>query len=629
MSKIRTAIILNIALLLFIAVLAVINPIDNIRDYDITTAFDGNETFGIFGERSLEQEFICNANDNAFEICLRSANEKYHGFFDVSLLDSDGKILQEWHTDKFDISQDEWIEYRLSGLSMTPGNRYRLKIEASGLDEENAIEVYMSSDSAYGQKDIAYTVYRSIFNVFALCAVLVLFVCVNLCLLLKERGIEVFALPFLVSMGIIMILIMGPSSGMDENYHYYSAFKLSNIIMGRQNTNEVENRYRFIFDGKTNNNSNSLFLEVVKNIRYRTSGEAGSFEYDGRMDNLKQPLSHIAPAIGLTAGRLLHMNFIQIYTCARLCNLLLYIILVYTAIRMIPVNKELLLLLSSMPMAMHQAAQLSYDSMINGAMILFFAYILKCADEEEPFTWKKTACCTLMIGLVAPIKAVYVLLAFLVFIIPGERFKSKTDRMIKSMTVVFVTMVLLIPINGSRIVRTVVSTSNDVRFAQETYNIDFALQYPVRFIRLLLMSMQDTLWDHIKVTVGCMFSGDETLRSPEYLVIIYMIILLLCAVSEKKPAIKEWWQKLIVLSVSFMGVVAVYIVFIFSCTEYASFQVKGIHGRYFIPFLIPVMYCIGNRHIVSDIDRSKLLIPVCFLEAGYIISIMSLISLRS
>lgn len=626
MNKLKPFIILNSCLILFVAVLLFTNRIDNLRKYDITTTLNGDERTTIYGENIVEQEFICNAIDNAFEICAKPVNGSYHGYFDVSLMDGSREVIQKWHINKLDMASKEWIEFKLSNNTLVPGNSYTIRIEAPELDETNAIYIYMSQVLGEGQNMIAYRVYRSIFNIFCAGALIVLFICANLCILLSNKGIDYFAVPFLLAMGIIMLLVMAPASGMDEDYHYYSAFELSNIIMGRQNAGLIENKYRFQFDDQKDHNANSSYMKVVEGIRYRTAGEDGYFEYDGHKDALKQPLSHLAQSIGLTIGRLLRMNFIQVYSYARICNMLLYILLVYTAIRIVPVNGELMLLFASMPMAMHQAAQLSYDALINGSIMVLVAYILKCVDKSVYFTWKNAICCALIVGLVAPVKIVYVLLAFLVFVIPKERFKSTGDRILKSGAVLLGVLFFLMLTNGYRIIGTATNTKGDARFADETYTIGFVLQYPLRYLKLILDSLNETLWNHIKVAVGYMFSGDETLKVPEYFAIIYMLIMLLCAVSENRIVINKWWQRTIVLLVSAMGIVSVYVAFSFACTNYATSPVKGIHGRYFIPFLIPVMYCIGNDHIKIDIDRKKLLIPVCFLYAGYIVNIMSMVN---
>ncbi len=70
---------------------------------------------------------------------------------------------------------------------------------------------------------------------------------------------------------------------------------------------------------------------------------------------------------------------------ARFANLLLYVLIVYSAIKLTPVHKWVFFLLALMPMTLYEAASLSADSFTIAVSFLLIALFLKFS-----FYYKKT-----------------------------------------------------------------------------------------------------------------------------------------------------------------------------------------------------------------------------------------------
>jgi uncharacterized membrane protein len=77
---------------------------------------------------------------------------------------------------------------------------------------------------------------------------------------------------------------------------------------------------------------------------------------------LYPPIPYIASASVMFIGKLLNFSPLDLIYPARLVNLFLYTLIVYMAIKLIPVHKWVLLLLALMPMTLYEAATLSADS---------------------------------------------------------------------------------------------------------------------------------------------------------------------------------------------------------------------------------------------------------------------------
>lgn len=644
-SEYRNLLILNAALLVFLLVMLWIKPIDGLRKYDIYDhAGDAEETIlPIYGDKEASQSFVCHETVDSFEIYASPVNDEYHGVFSVKLKDDNDNVIKEWITQKLDTA-DEWVQYRCGNKIIEPGRKYSLVISAPELDEFGAIGisvfdiadetspeggfVYRSggdNEDGYANMVMGFGVYRHMHNVFAFLALLCLFAAVNICYVFRNAGVERLALPILIAAGLIMLFILAPGSGPDDKYHYHSSIKLSNILMGHKDVTEIETEYRSYLP--THRNTNSALVQTYEGLRYRTGRNEGTLIYEGRMDKLKWPLSHLAQALGLTIGRIFKLGFIRVYTLGRLFNMAAYIALALLAVKLVPINKELMLMMAILPLSMQQATQLSYDAPVNGIALVFTAFILKLLNEDRQFGWKDSVICLVLLVAISPLKVIYFLLVFLLLLIPGARFRSRIDRIIKLALPVVCAAISLFATRGSDVRRNVVrNTAGSVTDTGlpklMNYSIKFVLAYPVRFVKLIVSNGESHLSDLFKGMIGGSLAG-FTVGIPEQLVMIFALCLFLCAIAEKRTVLSSAWQTVLIGFVVLLGYCAMLTVFAFAETKYGFTYIGGTQGRYLIPFMFPALYCLCGRKLSVEINRKILFIPIAFVEIGYIVQVMS------
>lgn len=634
---------INVSLFLFMLLMLWIKPADGLRKYNIYSHPGEAEEvlLPVYGDRSVTQFFICSDKSDSFEIFLSPVNKEYHGSFKVSLFDQTGEIIEEWNTDKLDTSEG-WVQYRLKNTSIEPGQEYRLMITAPDLDEFGAIGVsaFVSPEGVDGTGDLLYEgsadgdhngmtmsfgIYMHMINVFAIAAFICLFAGVNVCYVLRNKGTEKFALPVLITSGLIMMFILAPGCGPDDIYHYYSSIGLSNKLLLRDDINVIEKKYES--DLPIHHNTNTALVETFEGLRYRVGSVEGTFIYEGRKDKLKWPLSHLAQAVGITIGRLLKLGFIRVYTLGRLFNMAAYIALALLAIRLVPVNKELMLMLAILPMSMQQATQLSYDAPVNGLALVYVGYVFKILYEKKTFSWKNTLFCTLLLTAISPLKVVYILLGLMMLLIPRSQFRTLIDRILKIGIQAICALISLILTRGGDVTANVVRDSVNATGVVGTpevqnYSIRFLFGYPVRFIRFIIMNGESHFSDMIKGMLGGSLSG-FTLNIPEYLVMFFALCLIICAIADKEAVIEKRWQACIVGLMVLLGYCAILTVFAFAETIYGLPYIGGTQGRYLIPFLFPAMYCLCGRKSSININRFSLFIPLSFIEIGYISEVIS------
>jgi uncharacterized membrane protein len=102
-------------------------------------------------------------------------------------------------------------------------------------------------------------------------------------------------------------------------------------------------------------------------------------------------LPYVPSAPALLAGRLFNEPALVLLYTARLANLAGYIALTWAALRLIPAGRIILLTVALMPMVIHQAASLSWDSIAFGIGFLYCAMVIRCAMADRVTGAQKAA----------------------------------------------------------------------------------------------------------------------------------------------------------------------------------------------------------------------------------------------
>ncbi len=593
---------LNTALLVFVLIMLWIRPVVSLREYVIPAVPDFNDRTIVYGDRKMEQSFLIGKDADAVELYMVAINETGFGRYDIAIKDQEGNITGSWTGNIRDISRDARMTYRIrDGIS--GDRRYFIEVSGSELDPDNAIMV------ANG-----FSVYKERLNLYAVFALAVLFITANTWLAMRDKDISKRALPVLAGCGIITFLILAPGSLPDEEFHYYSSFKMSNVLMGRGNINEVEEAYRFAYSPGIN--TNSAYVDQLYGIG-RITGAEGKFECSEGADPYKNPVSHLAAALGITAGRIFRLNYAGVYALGRLFNMIQYVIMEYIAIRIIPHNRELMLMLSILPMVLKQCSGMSYDAVVNGLSFIFISYILKIINDDKGILKHNAVICALILIVLAPVKVVYIILAILLLAVS----KKYILRLVLPLGAVGTVFLML---KWNTIVSIANSSTGEPWWTGglESHTFSFLYEHPLRYIRALIYSIEMDGLTYIKDMAGIGLATGSVVI-PDYLALGLIILVILCALTGENPFREERWQKTIFIITSVIGVVSIFTLYLFNCTVYGQPRIMGAQGRYFIPFMVLPLFCIGGKRINIDIDRSKLFVPVWFIQTGYIIYALS------
>lgn len=652
--------ILNIVFLLIVGVFYFVHGITPIKHYYVEKSQNEYDFFmPIYDGVVLIQPFDCNAEGiDTLELPISASDWNYDGDFSVSIANDNQTYVQTWTIPKGDLSERTgWISLSLNA-ELKKGDAYNIVIQAPNLEKTNAIEIRMTGaqDSIIKENSISFRdcVYASSLdgyaaialsnaypNIFVIISIILLFILINICWIYRKDKIEKHAMAIIGIMGVVVLLMVSPGAVNDDDYHYYSSLMLSNIIMGKNNVTEIEGEYRYQLDNDKNTNENYCLLidEGFKIDKIDTSKEAivvGERANGGSsLNSLLYPVSHLIPAIGITIGRILSLNFIQTYVLARLTVLIAYLIICRSVLKLLPYKKELAIIVMINPMLLQQVTSFSYDAIIIMLSMLYMAYIINIASTNMLIGWIDVLKLVLLISLFGPLKAVYYVHVILFFIITNECYRNTKDRIIKTGAYLFLVVLInriiikiftLVTIGTTIYTNTstnTISANNSIDIVQtlkQYYTVADVIKNPIESMRMMLFTIETNFVSYVEAMFGSQMA--VTSKIPDYL-IVSMIVITVIAVSikaEDTAACMSNWARIVII-VMVVAEVGLILCAGFIMTDYGESIIGGIQGRYFLPCLMPLLIVTYKKANNTRITGNALVTLISIVYIGYVFNI--------
>lgn len=290
------------------------------------------------------------------------------------------------------------------------------------------------------------------------------------------------------------------------------------------------------------------------------------------------PIAYIAPGMTMGLAKLFEASPLLLMYLGRLANLLVWIFLVYLAIKNIPVHKWVLFLLALMPMSIYLGSSLSADSFTMALSFFYIAFFLKLAldDEKESIENRDIL---IMIGLsilLALSKVGYLVLLGLFLLIPKEKFGSR-NQMAGKYALLF-TPVAIVTLLWNFLVQSV-ATASQKAYAQG--KMVLITSDPSFFPQLLSCSIGNC-WNHYLTSFVGTFGWTEN-PLPAAMVYIYLAVLVLVALLDNSKIKIGFKQKVIPLIIFIILSLSTFIYMYFVFTPSDGGFINGVQGRYFIP----------------------------------------------
>lgn len=585
-----------------------------------------------FFEDDLESgEILVNLIDNETNQIIRSTSHDYERFendgdlnfiFSPVLQDVKGKD----YTIQIGLYNFEKNAFSIAGVSDDKGNK----------------DVYVRIDTIHGG-DKFYEAQNIIFIIFYLLLLAVFGW--GLYFSKKIRIENVYLISALV-LGLLFMVLIPLMAIPDEQTHAYIAYNLSNHMLGIED-----------------DPSGMLIMRQDDlNAPYIFTG-LGRWYYNRFFDSFTEPLINdnlivttILPAeapsqlyffsaIGISIGRLCGLNTTWTFMLGRIFNHIVFILIVYYAMKKIPFGKAVLFVWALLPMVLQQEMSYSYDSVINALCVLIVALTLnlKYGEKRKAEGWKKYITPEIIILLVAcvllfPCKG-HVFLPIVVFpvlLLVDLLIKNKTKikeyfskNLIAKRVVIVLGIIAIICVGfvAYRILGNLISTADGdgvyiPYFESHAYPVGYYLKHPAEVFKLFISTIL-SYGDRFLLGMHGNLLGWGDISVPVMFIIPFMFFMLYAGARRENEecyvntGIKIW------ITVVFVGVCVLSMLgMLLYWTPKGASAIEGVQGRYFssVYFLVPLLFRTKQGCVSKYADT----IVVCMTVLTYTFVIFSL-----
>lgn len=471
---------------------------------------------------------------------------------------------------------------------------------------------------------------------FAIVSFVILFgIVIVLVLVIKRTQIDKLAFCLVMILGFLYIMVIPPYVTPDEPAHISTAYKESSEIIGKESTDSngkvigYEDMTSYLVRREIPN-ANS-YVQYVRWLFGRTEAitESQTFELGSSLE--VGMLGYTPQIIGMTLGRILQVNSIQLLFVGRLCALLFYAFITYMSVKLIPFGKNMLSIIAILPMTMQQAVSFSYDSVLNGVLFLLISYELYLIYSKQKISWKQILIILGLCTIVVPTKFIYIPVIGLCLLIPAEKFGGRRKKIVAGSAVVLYNMVMIFATNMKRVLElTIVTDKTNMKEVSDLvyYTVSYVIGHPLETIEVFANTIMRDGSYYVETMIG-QHLGWLDIEIGSVIVLGFILLLMISIVQkEGEPYIKVKDKYLMIGIVS-----VVFILILFSLlmaeTYIGSETVLGVQGRYFLPMLPLVILSFQNRIIILKKDITAFI--VCggmFLNIAAIINIMGVLLTR-
>ncbi|WP_414470340.1 DUF2142 domain-containing protein [Methanobacterium sp. ACI-7] len=415
--------------------------------------------------------------------------------------------------------------------------------------------------------------------------------------------------------GISFLLVIPPLQVPDEYEHYYKAWDVSNgniIPVKIENkagiyvpkslkiaTDQVYQKWMFLVK-----NDRKLDINFLINLPLKND-EPIFVDISKYSVVTYSPIVYLAPSIAIAAGKSFNLSPIALLYLGRFANLLLWIFIIFMAIRITPVFKWGFVALSLIPMTLFQATSLSADGITIALSFLLIVLFLELSlnDNKKKINKKDLGVLFLVIIALSLTKIPYFLLIFLFFMIPSIKFGGK-KKLVSIFLFLFISSLLTVFLWNMAVKGLYMPLNEGVSIKGQLFYI---LPRPFEFLQIVFNSLTVYLHDFPIIFVGNWAFGDDPL--PMWIYSTGLIVLIITALFDNNEIKINIKQKSIILAVFLFISGLLFFIEYLTWTDVGKAVVHGMQGRYFIP-MIPLAFLLFYNVLDFKLRKLRIMIVI-------------------
>ncbi len=425
-----------------------------------------------------------------------------------------------------------------------------------------------------------------------------------------QSHLEIVFIVFALLFGSFIIVFDGTNQmSWDEYVHYESAYRGSfgQEIQYTEAAIQMKGRVMPSFDTLEEKNILASYTQE------RNDYSKADLKYQQRFVQYNVR-AYLPQSIMLALARICHLPFAIAYMLGKFGNLLFYTLIMALAIRLSKIGKLYIAIIGLLPTPLFLASVYAYDAFVTALVFLgFVLWLNEILEKEKKMKWYTVLAMILCFVVGCWSKVIYMVMMLLLCFLPKEKFDSKFKSGLFRIGVVIIVGMLLVTIYKSPIEATGATanlqsnTANlgDKRAIGTSFEgqIQYILSNPVAYSLVLLRSLKNSAFDYIL--------GRSTWLLYAYLGFFPKIFAGLTSVlilgsslvqtKEDREYVLETKWKVLLGFMAFGMACLIWTGLYATYTSVGANYISGVQGRYYIPFILPLMFVFKNNKFKLNI----------------------------
>ena len=410
----------------------------------------------------------------------------------------------------------------------------------------------------------------------------------------KKWKIGKIFIPIFILLGLSHLVITPFYQTYDENAHIARVYSITdgNFIAKADENGEYIREFPSSFmEVMTDAFQDQLYYrKVKKNLLMKDNNDKEGIAFSNTVSY--NPIAYVPAIVGVSLGRTLNLPTVLTTYLGRFCTMIVFAVMCYFALKNMPKYKEFMLLIMLLPTTVQQGMAYSGDAMLFGAAFLLIAISLKYIyDKKVKISGSQISLMVILIFLIANCKSiVYLPIAFLLLLIPKERFKKPSIKLI--------IVGAMIVAAGVSLLWTLTQTpaSSDVDVATEG-GFGYILTHPFDYGSTLIGTLMNDFYGLIAQLFGQEISPYFIKHTPSIYTVIFIVLAFSLLYRNIERVMIKRAEKVLYALIPIMIVALVYTA---SFTQWGEVKIEdytiwGIQGRYFTPLALLLPLCLQPK----------------------------------
>jgi uncharacterized membrane protein len=418
----------------------------------------------------------------------------------------------------------------------------------------------------------------------------------------KNNKVRVFSSPHLlflfisIPFGIIFVFLTPPFQSPDEDVHFYRSYQISDLQIISHKIEGVRPKIGDMLPSSLRNTAKHFVSELPSHppwiVDKAVLKEAFSYPLNPNdrtfisvaTAHIYSPVPYIASSAGIFVGKLFDLSPLVLLYFGRVANLFVWIVIVFYAIKIIPIGKYLMLALSLMPMSLFIASTISADVITNSLSFFIISFFLNLACKEKRLTHSDFFMAAILIGIFSLCKQGYNMLCLLFLLIPMDKVSSR--RKYFGFFALFIMLALLPSFLWYQSISHLLAAPKLPRALLSSSSLFEVIEYYFKTVFNDIVIHGDF---YIQSFIGNLGHLDVPL--PAFIVIGYFVLLFSLGMTYgSNESMISMRSRMLIFSVFIFSYVIMIMIFSGFYGDPIAYVVIGIQGRYFIPvaLLLPI-----------------------------------------